>query len=49
MEISEIIPAQDVLQNELENIRGGWSLHLCFSGCDEGEKKKDKEEEQVKP
>lgn len=44
MELSEIIPAQDVLQDELENVRGGWSIHLCFSGCDEGGKKDDKDD-----
>lgn len=36
--ITEIVPAEDVLLDEMEAIKGGWELHLCFSGCKTGDK-----------
>lgn len=36
--ITEIVPAEDVLLDEMKAIKGGWELHLCFSGCKTGDK-----------
>lgn len=38
MNIKKLVPAKDVLQEEMEAVKGGWELHLCFSGCKTGDK-----------
>lgn len=38
LNITELVPANDILQDEMEAIKGGWEVHLCFSGCKTGEK-----------
>lgn len=36
--LTEIVPANDVLKEELENVRGGEaSTHLCLKGCVTGD------------
>lgn len=37
----EIIPAEDILTNELEEVCGGAqeALHVCLKGCVTGDKK----------
>lgn len=39
LNVEEVIPAEDKIQEELENVAGGADLNLCFSGCSTGEKK----------
>lgn len=36
--MDDIVPANDVLQDEMENIRGGSDFTICLSGCSEGGK-----------
>ncbi len=38
LNITELVPANDILQDEMEAVKGGWEVHLCFSGCKTGEK-----------
>ncbi len=35
LNISEIVPSHDALQEEMEDIKGG-KFHLCLSGCHSG-------------
>jgi len=47
LNIKELVPAKDILQDEKEAIKGGWEVHLCFSGCKSGDKDKDKGAETI--
>lgn len=42
--IMEIVPAYDVLMDDLENIKGGNGLNICLKGCVGGDDKKKEEE-----
>jgi|WetSurMetagenome_2_1015567.scaffolds.fasta_scaffold68916_4 hypothetical protein len=47
MNLTEIVPARDVLVDELENIKGGSDCgSICLKGCITGDKSSDKKEEQ---
>ena len=37
LSITEIVPAEDILQEEMEEaLKGGWNLGYCKSGCQSG-------------
>ena len=38
LSFKEIVPANDILEDEMEFVRGGTDLNLCFKGCITGEK-----------
>jgi hypothetical protein len=43
LNVEEVIPAEDKIQEELENVTGGADFNLCLSGCSTGEKKPKKD------
>lgn len=38
LSFKEIVPANDILEDEMEFVKGGTDLNLCFKGCITGEK-----------
>lgn len=36
LSITEFVPAEDILQAEMEDTKGGWNLGYCKSGCQSG-------------
>ena len=43
LSIEEIVPANDILRGNLEDVKGGEGINVCLKGCITGEKKdKDK-------
>ncbi|WP_418895159.1 hypothetical protein [Limibacterium fermenti] len=49
IDIMEIVPANDVLMDDLDNIKGGResAFHVCLKGCVGGETKPKEEEVEV--
>lgn len=38
LNFKEIVPANDILEDEMEFVKGGTDLNLCLKGCITGEK-----------
>lgn len=38
LSFKEIVPANDILEDEMEFVKGGTDINLCFKGCITGEK-----------
>ncbi len=38
LNFKEIVPANDILEDEMEFVKGGTDFNLCFKGCVTGEK-----------
>lgn len=47
IDIMEIVPANDVLMDDLENIKGGSGFNICLKGCVGGETKPKEEVEEI--
>lgn len=38
LNFKEIVPANDILEDEMEFVKGGTDLNFCFKGCITGDK-----------
>lgn len=38
LNFKEIVPANDILEDEMEFVKGGTDFNLCFKGCVTGDK-----------